>query len=385
MKKLLILLLLFASITAAQTYDFTLTVQNQQVSGSDFIFDIYMLRTGSADIYLGECDFVLTFNNGNFTSPVASVVTAESRIATWYTLSPTIEATNRIILNVQKAPFSNQTDFDNRVQVIGTSGNGTLIAQIKITNISNAGGTAGLQWRTSDLNKTNIQRLDNTDPWALVNITSSGTYTNPSDASLPVSLASFNATSTPQGVLLTWATESEMNNLGYILEKQLIGETQWTQVANYKTHDELKGQDNSTTRHDYSFTDKNVQANSEYTYRLSDVDKDGNRSVKKSIDVTVTAIVPKTTALLHPYPNPFNPETKIRYDLAKDANVDLFIVDILGRSVVKLIDNQQTQAGSYHITWNGQSAAGNYAASGTYFVVFNADNVRHIQKVVFLK
>jgi len=386
MKKIALLILILITVTCfAAEYDYTLSIQNQQVSGTDFIFDIYMLRTGTTDIYLGDSDFVLTFNSGNFTTPDALVLTAESRLFTWYTMDASIVATNRIILSIGKASFSNQSQFNERVQIIGTSGNGTLIGQIKITNISTPGGTADLQWRLTEPNRTKINRIDTADPWTQYNIDAFATYNNPGDYSLPVELSSFIATSTTQGVLLQWSTESETDNLGYILEKQMEGNNSWIVAASYKTDDALKGKGNTTVRQQYSYTDSNVQSNKTYTYRLYDVNKQGVKSLKQSALVKVTVVIPKTTDLLPAYPNPFNPETTIRYDLAQDATVDLFIVDILGRTVATLIDGQKVQAGIWDIRWNGVNDAGNKIASGAYLVIFKAGSVTKVNKVVLLR
>jgi len=386
MKKIALLILILITVTCfAAEYDYTLSIQNQQVSGTDFIFDIYMLRTGTTDIYLGDSDFVLTFNSGNFTTPDALVLTAESRLFTWYTMDASIVATNRIILSIGKASFSNQSQFNERVQIIGTSGNGTLIGQIKITNISTPGGTADLQWRLTEPNRTKINRIDTADPWTQYNIDAFATYNNPGNYSLPVELSSFIATSTTQGVLLQWSTESETDNLGYILEKQMEGNNSWIVAASYKTDDALKGKGNTTVRQQYSYTDSNVQSNKTYTYRLYDVNKQGVKSLKQSALVKVTVVIPKTTDLLPAYPNPFNPETTIRYDLAQDATVDLFIVDILGRTVATLIDGQKVQAGIWDIRWNGVNDAGNKIASGAYLVIFKAGSVTKVNKVVLLR
>jgi len=386
MKKIALLILILITVTCfAAEYDYTLSIQNQQVSGTDFIFDIYMLRTGTTDIYLGDSDFVLTFNSGNFTTPDALVLTAESRLFTWYTMDASIVATNRIILSIGKASFSNQSQFNERVQIIGTSGNGTLIGQIKITNISTPGGTADLQWRLTEPNRTKINRIDTADPWTQYNNDAYATYNNPCNYSLPVALSSFIATSTTQGVLLQWSTESETDNLGYILEKQMEGNNSWIVAASYKTDDALKGKGNTTVRQQYSYTDSNVQSNKTYTYRLYDVNKQGVKSLKQSALVKVTVVIPKTTDLLPAYPNPFNPETTIRYDLAQDATVDLFIVDILGRTVATLIDGQKVQAGIWDIRWNGVNDAGNKIASGAYLVIFKAGSVTKVNKVVLLR
>jgi hypothetical protein len=46
-----------------------LTIENQAIAGTNFLFDIVLTRTGSNDLYLFGADFVLTFNSGNFTAP----------------------------------------------------------------------------------------------------------------------------------------------------------------------------------------------------------------------------------------------------------------------------------------------------------------------------
>ena len=71
-KLAVLLTLVLSSVVLSQT--FTLSIQNQTLNGTEFIFDIYMLRTGDTDIYLGACDFVLTFNEANFSSDTYTIV-----------------------------------------------------------------------------------------------------------------------------------------------------------------------------------------------------------------------------------------------------------------------------------------------------------------------
>ena len=66
------------------------------------------------------------------------------------------------------------------------------------------------------------------------------------------------------------------------------------------------------------------------------------------------------------FPNPFNPATEIRYDLAEDSDVQLVVFNLLGQEVVGLVRAQQ-QAGSYVVTWNGRDASGREVPSGIYF------------------
>ena len=73
-------------------------------------------------------------------------------------------------------------------------------------------------------------------------------------------------------------------------------------------------------------------------------------------------IIPTEYNLYQNFPNPFNPNTKINYDLPKDGKVKLVIYDILGREMKLLVNNEFKQAGRYTAEFNG-----NQFASGIYF------------------
>jgi hypothetical protein len=67
---------------------------------------------------------------------------------------------------------------------------------------------------------------------------------------------------------------------------------------------------------------------------------------------------------LHPsYPNPFNPSTTIRFDVPEQAPVRLVVFDVLGREVATLVQ-EELDAGSYEVEWNGTSDAGAPVAGG---------------------
>ena len=68
------------------------------------------------------------------------------------------------------------------------------------------------------------------------------------------------------------------------------------------------------------------------------------------------------------YPNPFNPNTTISYDLRKWSSVTLEIIDIIGRSITKLEKNILKPPGTHYVEWNGESARGYEMASGVYFL-----------------
>ncbi len=91
--------------------------------------------------------------------------------------------------------------------------------------------------------------------WAYDDIPDQGINAG-SDQSLPVELSSFTASQAKGAINISWTTESETDNLGFILERQLKGETNWATIASYKTHTQLAGQGNKTSQTKYNFADK---------------------------------------------------------------------------------------------------------------------------------
>jgi hypothetical protein len=102
-----------------------------------------------------------------------------------------------------------------------------------------------------------------------------------------------------------------------------------------------------------------------------------------------TQVLPETTELLLNYPNPFNPETWIPYQLANPAEVTLTIYDIRGVVVRKLALGHQP-AGMYRsrsraIHWDGRNGMGEKVASGIYFYTLKAGDYFATQKLLIRK
>ncbi|MBN2103813.1 T9SS type A sorting domain-containing protein [bacterium] len=212
----------------------------------------------------------------------------------------------------------------------------------------------------------------------------SGTWQFTTDASLPVTLSSFSAKPVPCGILIQWTTESETDNLGFILERasSFNNGSGWIIIASYQTQDALKGQGNTSQRTDYSFLDETIQPGQIYTYRLSDVNTRGDVNIYDMIRIDLPD-APEMTVLDQPFPNPFNPQTKISYHLSKPGFVEINIFDLIGRKV-ETLTNENQQAGSYTLYWYGQDRAGNPMASGTYLIVLKTDSEIRKQKAVLM-
>jgi len=94
--------------------------------------------------------------------------------------------------------------------------------------------------------------------------------------------------------------------------------------------------------------------------------------------------IPTVFAVAPNFPNRFNPQTNIRYQLPRNSNVSLTIYDYLGRKVTTLVNGKQA-AGYYRVQWNGRTASGGQAASGIYIFRFQADRFNRIQKMILLR
>ena len=98
---------------------------------------------------------------------------------------------------------------------------------------------------------------------------------------------------------------------------------------------------------------------------------------------------PKETVLLANYPNPFNPETWIPYQLAKPAEVTVSIHSADGK-LVRTLELGQVPAGVYSdkdraAYWDGRNAAGEPVASGVYFYTLSAGDFSATRKMVIRK
>ena len=88
---------------------------------------------------------------------------------------------------------------------------------------------------------------------------------------------------------------------------------------------------------------------------------------------------------LHPnMPNPFNPQTTIRYDLPEASHVSLAIYNVMGQLVNVLVSERQ-DAGFYEAVWDGKDALGRSVGSGLYLMHMQAGDFRHTQKMLMLK
>ena len=123
--------------------------------------------------------------------------------------------------------------------------------------------------------------------------------------------------------------------------------------------------------------------------RLADDGSDIFQQGIATLEHLINTKGPTETGLLPNYPNPFNPETWIPYDLARDADVHIQIYNLKGESIRRLSVGFQT-AGTYRARsraayWDGRNAVGEPVASGIYFYTLQADHFKATRRMVVFK
>jgi hypothetical protein len=190
-------------------------------------------------------------------------------------------------------------------------------------------------------------------------------------STLPVILSSFLSSVKLNNVKLEWTTENEFNNSGFKVEQLKLGEINWKElgfvIGNGTTNEQKK----------YLFDDKKLQT-ATYKYRLKQINFNGNFEYF-NLDNDVVVGTPKDFRVSQNYPNPSNPKSKIDYELPVNGKLSIKVYDIIGREVVKLIDEYK-EAGYYTVDFDGSNFA-----SGVYFYKIVSGAFIQTKKMILIK
>lgn len=103
-------------------------------------------------------------------------------------------------------------------------------------------------------------------------------------------------------------------------------------------------------------------------------------------DGSVSAVaLPAVSSLNGTYPNPFNPQTTLTFELAAPAKASLAIYDVKGRLVRTLFADRAFGAGRHQETWNGRDDAGRTLPSGTYFCRLRTGDLTKSRKMSLVR
>ena len=172
-------------------------------------------------------------------------------------------------------------------------------------------------------------------------------------------------------------SDGVINILDLIVVAQHLGESTGTAAPSVITMDNVEGWDPAM-----------IQA----WIERAQVKNDGSVAFRQGIanlQRLLVFLIPEETALLTNYPNPFNPETWIPYQLAEPAEVTLRIYAVNGELVRTLLLGQ-TPAGIYQrrsraAYWDGKNDIGEFVASGIYFYTLTAGDFTATRKMLIRK
>ena len=106
--------------------------------------------------------------------------------------------------------------------------------------------------------------------------------------------------------------------------------------------------------------------------------------VKTAVNETRADVLPGESSLMQNYPNSFNGETVIRFNLAERAQVELVVYDLLGQTVATLVDGFR-ERGVYSVAWDARSDDGHELASGVYLYRMQVGERLETRKLVMLR
>lgn len=269
-----------------------------------------------------------------------------------------------IIRKLEKVSFSNVSTAE------ASEGDGTL-ATITFKVISRSASTISLS-----------ATLSNSDGEKLPYIIISGKVIEPpwdvnGDGSVDILDLSFVAARFGQED----QTEADVNRDGVVDIKDLItvasGMGREADAPAARTHNRQKTPTRAT-----------VQQWLEQAQHLNLTDPTSQKGIL-FLEYLLTILTPAETALLPNYPNPFNPETWIPYQLAQPTDVNVSIYTIDG-TMIRTLDLGHQPSGLYQdrtraAYWDGKNEVGESVASGVYFYTLTAGKFKSTRKMLILK
>jgi hypothetical protein len=204
---------------------------------------------------------------------------------------------------------------------------------------------------------------------------------------VPVELSHFSATMTAENnVQLTWVSQTETNVLGYNVYRSANSDLNGA----LKVSPLIEGT-NTSHAQTYIYVDEELYRDGTYYYWLQSVDIDGSVSYHGPASVvfshggqTASPPIPLVTKLENAYPNPFNPDTTIRYQLKNPGKVTIDIYNHKGQ-IVRSFSQSHAAPGYYGVNWDGRDSSGRALASGVYLYKMSSGSYSFTKKLILQK
>lgn len=186
------------------------------------------------------------------------------------------------------------------------------------------------------------------------------------NTSLPIELLSFTITPVNnQYFVLDWKTASEINNAGFYIQRSRDNNT-------FENIGWISGHGTTTAQQSYSFTDRDVEVNTTYYYRLQQMDIDHTISYSNTLS---GILIGNSFNILSIQPNPTNINPLVNLYMPNDGTLQTTILDILGREVGN--QNFNLTKGNNTVTLDI-----NTLAKATYLLKFNVNNNIITKKII---
>lgn len=376
----IILSFLFSSTLFATGITFTFA--NEEITGTSpkyYEFDV-MAQASASGTRIGGSQVYINYNtaafgtrivvNSKITVTKGTLLQGGSAPAFYYTIVNNADNTDSRVAITVDYNYPGSPEYGNSLPT-----GPTQWAHVKI-EISNQSQNAGLSYQ-QNLMAVQEYESDNNTKYNPV------TANDSDDSSLPVQLSSFTAAAGEGMVILAWKTESEVNNLGFNIYRSMSENADYQKINS----EMIVGAGNSTSAHNYSYQDENIESMGTYYYKLEGIDLDGTRKYNGPISVEVTALTPQIPSdyfLSQNFPNPFNPDTEIKYQIPETGLVDIGVYNLLGQKMATLVQ-KKLEAGYYSVKWAGKDDFGAKVGSGVYIIRIVTGKFTDYRKVLLLK
>ncbi len=409
MKKIILTLLLIVVIVPqlfAETGTVTLSYANGTVSYNDtqtfYEFDVQVYIDGGSGSNIFDDGMVyIEYNTSVFGSSVESSgkivsITKMGPFAVdggglYSIINPTDMTSNIFVFTVEATKAVDDSGYDSDTYISTSSGSPSTIFRVKmevsasgLSNIAWPDGIADLEliYTEHDASNSTYEALSVANAVETTDIV----YSNTGDPALPITLKEISVQYEDAEVVLAWVTESEVQNLGYIVKRAIRYSdddvSPYEVIASYQTDDELYGAGTTTEQNTYSYIDKDVKPGVNYSYVLEDVDYDGNVVSHDPVSIVIPENLlyeNEDFTLGSNYPNPFNPSFTIPFELTKTMDVSIKMYDITGKQVMSILDGT-FEARQYQFRVNASDLN-----SGIYFVRTIIGSEVITQKMTLLK
>jgi photosystem II stability/assembly factor-like uncharacterized protein len=227
---------------------------------------------------------------------------------------------------------------------------------------------SGVTWQQYNLPSRNSIKFFNKNHGYLVGNTGL-IYSYQDTTIVPVEMISFESSISGNQIFLEWRTASELNNNGFEIQKKK-NNNDWNSIGF------VEGNGTTTDYNNYFFVDTDPISGLNY-YRIKQIDYDGTASYSEIRSINFQPI--NDLIALGNYPNPFNSQTNIVFNIPNDGEVELKVFNILGKEVDKN-NYKSLNAGINKINYSMQKLS-----SGVYFYTIIYNNKRLLCKFMFIK